>query len=86
MKGHSGGISSVSISSDGKRIVTGGNDKLAMIWDAKTQIKLGDSLKGHSDIIKSVCFSPDGNLIVTGSDDKLAMIWDANTGAKIGDY
>ena len=78
-------INSVCFSPDGRLIASGGDDKLATIWDAKTGLKLGESFKGHSDRITSVCFSPDNKLIVTGSKDKLAIIWDVKTRARIGD-
>ena len=74
MKGHSGVIICVSFSADGGRIVTGGEDKLAIIWNAKTGKQLGLPLKGHSGTIFSVKFSPDGTMIITGSNDKLVII------------
>ena len=84
MSGHQGVIVSVCFSPDSTRVVTGSSDKLAMIWDAKTGTKIGDSLKGHSDVILSVCYSPDGTQIITGSADSLAMIWDSKIIGKIG--
>ena len=65
---------------DGKRIVTGSFDRLAMIWDAKTGALIREALIGHSEAISSVSFSPDGTRIITGGFDNLAIIWDANTG------
>ena len=84
MKGHSGGINSVSFSPDGTKVVTGSDDNLAIIWNVKTGEIIGEPLKCHSDAINSVSFSPDGTRIVTGSQDKLAIIWDVKTGAIIG--
>jgi len=36
LTGHSGGVTSVSFSADGKRIVSGSSDSLIKIWDVKT--------------------------------------------------
>jgi WD40 repeat protein len=79
LKGHSGEVTSVSFSPDGKRIVSGGGEypKPAEIkvWDAQTgQETL--TLKGHSDVVTSVSFSPDGKRIVSGSYDNTLKVWD----------
>lgn len=75
MSGHTGPIVSVCFSPDGRMIVTGSWDNLAMIWDAKTGSKIGDPLKGHFSSIICVNFSKDGNMIVTGSNDETIKIW-----------
>jgi WD40 repeat protein len=36
LAGHSGGVRSVAISADGKRVVSGSDDKTVKIWDADT--------------------------------------------------
>ena len=46
LKGHSDTIRSVKFSPDGTLIVTGSQDKLAMIWDGKTRVKLQNIRKG----------------------------------------
>ena len=47
LKGHTGGVTSVSFSPDGTRIVTGSEDKTAKVWDARTGTPLLE-LKGHT--------------------------------------
>lgn len=64
--GHFYWISSVCYSPDGKKIVTGGWDKMAIIWDAKKASLIGDPLQGHLGPVYCVGFSPDGKLVVTG--------------------
>ncbi|MBT7256021.1 MAG: protein kinase, partial [Planctomycetaceae bacterium] len=79
LKGHPAFVFGASFSPDGKRIVSGSNDKTIKIWDAETgQETL--TLKGHTSIVKSVSFSPGGKRIVSGSYDKTIKIWDAETG------
>jgi WD40 repeat protein len=75
-------VRSAAFSPDGKRIVTGGWDKTAKVWDAATGAEVM-TLRGHSSIVCSVAFSPDGRRIVTGSYDNTAMVWDAATGAEL---
>jgi hypothetical protein len=47
LRGHRSGVSSVAVSSDGRRIVTGSSDKTARLWDAVTGQSLLE-LKGHT--------------------------------------
>ncbi|CAN5478508.1 hypothetical protein BH10BAC2_BH10BAC2_22760 [soil metagenome] len=71
---HSGGVTSVAFSPDGKKILTGSNDSTACLWKLN-----GDTIKifrGHKDAVTSVAFSPDGKKILTGSNDSTACLWD----------
>ena len=72
----------MAFSPDGKRIVTGSDDKTAKVWDAEKGQEL-PTLKGHQDFVSSVAYSPDGKRIVTGSGDKTAKVWDAATGQEV---
>ncbi|PFH46478.1 hypothetical protein AMATHDRAFT_88311 [Amanita thiersii Skay4041] len=80
LKGHHGPITSVSLSSDGTRIVTGSTDDTIRIWDANTGAEVFPPLIGHTDSVFCVAISPDGGRIASGSRDKTIRIWDANTG------
>lgn len=75
-------VHSVAFSPDGKKIVSGCNDKTLKVWDANTGQELF-TLSGHTDGVRSVNFSPDGKRIVSGSDDSTLKVWDANTGQEI---
>ncbi|QRV96723.1 WD40 repeat-like protein [Ceratobasidium sp. AG-Ba] len=85
LEGHSSSVFSVAYSPDGRRIVSGSNDKTVRIWDADTGALIGEPLRGHSSSVWSVAYSPDGRRIVSGSNDKAVRIWDADTSAPIGE-
>jgi WD40 repeat protein/serine/threonine protein kinase len=74
-----GEVASVAFSQDGTRIATGGHDRTAKVWDARTGKSLLD-LKGHMAPVTTVAFSPDGTRVVTGSWDHTAKVWDAQSG------
>jgi WD40 repeat protein len=76
---HSGGVTSVAWSPDGKRLATGSGDKTAKVWDAATGNELL-TLGGHTDAVESVAWSPDGKRLATASHDGTAKVWDATTG------
>jgi tRNA A-37 threonylcarbamoyl transferase component Bud32 len=78
-QGHAGPVNSVAFSPDGKRIVSGSQDRTLRVWDAETG-KETLTLKGHTDPVNSAAFSPDGKRIVSGSADGTVKVWDAETG------
>ena len=73
---------SVAFSPDSQRIVTGGVDNTANLWEAASGREVL-TLKGHSAAIHSVAFSPDGQRIVTGSWDHTAKLWEAANGREL---
>jgi DNA-binding beta-propeller fold protein YncE len=72
----------VAISADGKRIVSGSQDKTVRVWDLHTGKELL-TLKGHIWWVRSVAISRDGRRIVSGSSDGSVKVWDAHTGKEL---
>ena len=71
-------VRSVSFSSDGSILVSGGDDGTIKLWDVntgqlKTTLRLGSS-------VHSVSFSPDGSILASGGNDNTVKLWDMNTG------
>ncbi len=75
LAGHADEVSSVAVSADGSRIVTGSDDHTARVWNA-TRGALVTTLAGHSGPVSGVAINADGTLVVTASADATAIIWD----------
>jgi WD40 repeat protein len=74
--GHTGPVTSVAFSPDGRRVVTGSRDNTARVWDLSSPTPVASRLEGHQRDVTSVAFSPDGRRVVTGSGDNTARVWD----------
>jgi WD40 repeat protein/energy-coupling factor transporter ATP-binding protein EcfA2 len=79
LRGHSGGITSVAYSPDGKTIATGSTDSTVRLWDADTHESL-KTLGGRSGPVLSLAFAPDGTILASGSADGKVTLWDTKTG------
>ncbi len=75
--GHTGGITDVEFSPDGKYIATASYDFTARLWNIDTDDN--DELKGHQFTVSSIKFSPNGKKIATASFENTVIIWDVKT-------
>ncbi len=77
--GNTARITSVALSGDGKRIITGSWDNTAILWEAKTGKQIY-ACEGHEEWLTSVAINDDGQFVLTGSEDNTAKLWNTNTG------
>jgi WD40 repeat protein len=75
LSGHNDDVMSLSISSNGSRIVSGSRDRTMRVWGGRTFEEIG--ICEHEDEVNSVAFSPDSSFIASGSDDRTVWIWNA---------
>ena len=83
LDGYQGSVTSIAFSPDGKRIVSGSDDKTIRLWDAETGESLRAPLGKHQGGVMSVAFSPDGKHIVSGSYDNTIQLWDVEVDAEV---
>jgi WD40 repeat protein len=74
LKGHEGEVLTATFSPDGAKVLTGSEDRTAVLWEAATG-KMLALYKGHPGAVRLVAFSPDGEHVATASTDPVARIW-----------
>ncbi|KIM35783.1 hypothetical protein M413DRAFT_79084 [Hebeloma cylindrosporum] len=84
MDGHTGYVSSVAFSPDGKHVVSGSSDSTVRIWNPQTGKQVERPLQGHTAPIVYVAFSADNGGIISTDKDNILRTWDAGTAEPVG--
>ena len=76
--GHSGPVTGLAVTTDGKFLVTSGDDKTVRVWDVASGKQLR-SFQGHMTKVTAVTARGDGRQVASASDDGAVRVWDLNT-------
>ncbi|MCX6238204.1 MAG: WD40 repeat domain-containing protein, partial [Bacteroidia bacterium] len=82
LSGHTSWVNAVSITPDGKRALSGSNDKTCILWDLETG-QVVKTLSGQTDTVSAVSITPDGKRALSGSWDNTCILWDLETGQAV---
>lgn len=71
--GHRKAVLSISCSSDGKFVASGGADSVIRIWDPRSGTS--EALSGHRGPVTAVAFREGSYDLYSGSEDKTVKVW-----------
>jgi WD40 repeat protein len=77
--GHTGEITVVAWSPDGRTLATGARDHRVILWDVATA-RPRATLLGHTAHIRQIVWRPDGKFLATSDEGDRGFLWEAASG------
>jgi WD40 repeat protein/mono/diheme cytochrome c family protein len=85
LEGHAAAVVSATFSADGRRILSGSDDRTLRLWDVETGKQLR-VFTGHANAVKCGALSPDGHRALSGGADATVRLWDVDTGKEMKQF
>lgn len=83
--GHTGGVTSIAFSPDGRTLYSGSIDGTVRFWDCWTGSEIRN-IAAHTGGVNSISLSKDGKILASGSYDNSAKTWNTLTGTHITSF
>jgi hypothetical protein len=83
--GHNDAVRCLAVSADGKRAVSGGDDRTVRVWD----LARGTEMKRfaqHRDNVTGVALSADGKLALSGARDQTMRLWETGNAHEVRSF
>jgi WD40 repeat protein len=80
--GHSDWVIALTLSSDGKYVISSSADNTLKVWNWQTGKQLR-TLKGYTLLINTVALTPDSNYMISASGDNTLKVWNWQTGEEV---
>jgi WD40 repeat protein/serine/threonine protein kinase len=82
LEGHTGMVWSVAVSTNGRYLLSGGNDAIPILWDARTG-REKHRFRGHTARVECVAFLPDSRRALSSGLDGTIRLWDVESGREV---